>query len=428
MITRVTIQEILADQWETMSEQTLIKRRFSWADELNYCLTGIRRAGKSYMLMQRIRDLLDKGIPRDAILYVNFEDERLLEITAGDLNKFIEVQAETAPQHRVSYVFLDELQNVAGWEKFVRRLADSKYHVYVTGSNAKMLSREIATTLGGRFMIEEVYPYSFAEYLKASGMKPDLSQGLTTKGRAAMFQAFHSYLMEGAFPELIGLKAKKLYLNTIYQTIYVGDIIARNGITNEFALRLLLKKLAESVCRPISYSRLANIVKGSGAAIAKSTVIKYISYMQDSYLIFPIYNYQGKLLDKEMTPKYYFMDTGLLNLLTLDGATASLENLAAIDLVRRFGQEEVYYYEKNIEMDFFVPKRRMAMQVCYALHQSEETFRREVEGLLKFNAHIPGQDLYILTVGEEETIERDGAVIHVVPMWKWLLREEPCII
>ena len=150
--------------------------------------------------------------------------------------------------------------------------------------------------------------------------------------------------------------------------------------------------------------------------------------MQDSYLIFPIYNYQGKLLDKEMTPKYYFMDTGLLNLLTLDGATASLENLAAIDLVRRFGQEEVYYYEKNIEVDFFVPQRRMAMQVCYALHRSEETFRREVEGLLKFNAHIPGQDLYILTVGEEETIERDGAVIHVVPMWKWLLREEPCII
>lgn len=418
------IQEVLADQWEMVQEQGFLTRAFDWEERLNYCLVGIRRAGKSYLLIQRIHELLKEGVPEDHILYVNFEDERLLEMTAADLHLLLEVQAEFAEDHKVTHVFLDELQNVTGWEKFVRRLADSKYHVYVTGSNAKMLSREIATTLGGRFMMRVVYPYDFSEYLMALGIDGSPRKQLTMKGKAAISSAFDAYLENGAFPELIDVQSKRMYLNNIYQTIYLGDIIARNGIGNEFAVRLLLKKIAESVCHPLSYSRLTRIVTGSGLAIGKMTVIKYVSYMQDSYLIFSIQNIMGKLVDRETTPKYYFMDTGLLQLLVLDGVTAALENLAAIELVRRYGMDQVYYYERNIEVDFYIPEKKMAVQVCYFLHQSEETLEREVGGLLKLNDFIKGQSLYILTYSEEEEIERDGVTIHVLPMWKWLLEKE----
>lgn len=175
-----------------------------------------------------------------------------------------------------------------------------------------MLSREIATTLGGRFMMRVVYPYDFSEYLMALGIDGSSRKQLTMKGKAAISSAFDAYLENGAFPELIDVHSKRMYLNNIYQTIYLGDIIARNGIGNEFAVRLLLKKIAESVCHPLSYSRLTRIVTGSGLAIGKMTVIKYVSYMQDSYLIFSIQNIMGKLADRKTTPKYYFMDTGLL--------------------------------------------------------------------------------------------------------------------
>lgn len=418
------IQEVLADQWETVQEQGFLTRAFDWEENLNYCLVGIRRAGKSYLLIQRIHELLKEGVSEDHILYVNFEDERLLEMTAAELHLLLEVQSEFAKDHKVTHVFLDELQNVTGWEKFVRRLADSKYHVYVTGSNAKMLSREIATTLGGRFMMRVVYPYDFSEYLMALGIDGSPRKQLTMKGKAAISSTFDAYLESGAFPELIDVQSKRMYLNNIYQTIYLGDIIARNGIGNEFAVRLLLKKIAESVCHPLSYSRLTRIVTGSGLAIGKMTVIKYVSYMQDSYLIFSIQNIMGKLVDRETTPKYYFMDTGLLQLLVLDGVTAALENLAAIELVRRYGMDQVYYYERNIEVDFYIPEKKMAVQVCYFLHQSEETLEREVGGLLKLNDFMKGQSLYILTYSEEEEIERDGVTIHVLPMWKWLLEKE----
>lgn len=330
---------MLADQWEAVQEQGFLTRAFDWEENLNYCLVGIRKAGKSYLLIQRIHELLKEGVPEDHILYVNFEDERLLEMTAADLHLLLEAQAEFAEDHKVTHVFLDELQNVTGWEKFVRRLADSKYHVYVTGSNAKMLSREIATTLGGRFMMRVVYPYDFSEYLMALGIDGSPRKQLTMKGKAAISSAFDAYLENGAFPELIDVHSKRMYLNNIYRTIYLGDIIARNGIGNEFAVLLLLKKITESVCYPLSYSSLTRIVTGSGLAIGKMTVIKYVSYMQDSYLIFSIQNIMGKLVGRKTMPKYYFMDTGLLQLLVLDGVTAALENLAAIELVRRYGMD-----------------------------------------------------------------------------------------
>ncbi len=292
---------------------------------------------------------------------MNFEDERLLEVTSEDLNVILEIGLELAGEGEKPFIFLDEIQRVDRWENFVRRLADMKYRVSITGSNSKMLSREIASTLGGRFMPVQVFPYSFPEYLHALGKEKVFLQVISTADKANLFQIYEQYVKYGAFPELVDIKNKRNYLSGIYQTIYIGDVLARNNITNDFAIRLILKKIAESVMKPISFSRLAYILTSAGAGIGKQTVINYVGYMKEAYLLFSIQNYAAKLVEKETAPKYYFMDTGLLGLLVMNSETAQLENLVAIDLCRRYGTDNVYFFESNIEVDFYLPEQNLAI-------------------------------------------------------------------
>ena len=309
---RDTLKQIMLDQKENYLNLPVVKRKYDLEDNVNYCFVGIRRTGKSYMMYQQIKNLLEKGILPSEIVYVNFEDERLLEMSADDLNTILEIGLEIAGADCKPYLFLDEIQNIAGWEKFVRRLADMKYHVNITGSNSRMLSSEITSTLDGRFLIVHIYPYSFAEYLSAQGREKNYLDVISTKDRADIFNLYHEYVKYGAFPELVDIKNKREFLNSIYQTIYLGDIITRNRITNDFAVRLILKKIAESVTKPLSFSRLTNILKSAGTLIGKQTVINYVGYMKESYLLFTLQNYMAKLAEKETSPKYYFMDTGLL--------------------------------------------------------------------------------------------------------------------
>lgn len=210
---------------------------------VNYCFVGIRRTGKSYLMYQQIKQLEAAGVLLSQILYVNFEDERLLGISTDDLNTILEIGMELAGPDKKPYVFLDEIQNVDGWEKFVRRIADMKYRISITGSNSKMLSSEIASTLGGRFVIVDVYPYSFPEYLTANGMEGNSPDTMSTRDRADILNKYDEYVTYGAFPELVYIKSKREFLSSIYQTIYLGDIIARNKISNDFAVKMILKKL-----------------------------------------------------------------------------------------------------------------------------------------------------------------------------------------
>lgn len=171
-------------------------------------------------MYQQIKRLLNEGVGLYQIVYVNFEDERLLEMTSEDLNLILEIGLEMSGMNKRPYIFLDEIQNISGWEKFVHRLADMKYKIQITGSNSKMLSSEMASTLGGRFMIVNVYPYSFSEYLVASGFQYENVDVLSTSQRAEVFALYNEYVMYGAFPELVDIKNKREYLNSIYQTIY----------------------------------------------------------------------------------------------------------------------------------------------------------------------------------------------------------------
>lgn len=418
---RDTLKQIMIDQKDIYLNNPIIPRHYPLEDNVNYCFVGIRRTGKSYMMYQQIRQLEANGVPLSQIVYVNFEDERLLEMTADDLNTILEIGLEISGTDNKPYLFLDEIQNIDGWEKFVRRIADMKYKINITGSNSKMLSREIASTLGGRFVIMNIYPYSFSEYLIANGRKMDYLGTISTKDKADVLSQYNEYVSNGAFPELVGIKNKRTFLSIIYQTVYLGDIITRNKVTNDFAIRLILKKIAESITKPLSYTRLTNILKSTGASLGKQTVINYVGYMTDSYLLLTLQNYAAKLVEKETSPKYYFMDTGLLGLLLLDCKSAQLENLVAIELIRRYGVENVYFFENHVEIDFYVPSQKLAIQVSMQVLDNMDTKERETRAFVKLKNFIPDAKCILITNSEEDTLNLDGIQIDVVPIWKWLL-------
>ena len=417
---RNILKTVIADNQIEVPKYRVIPRDFTFEEFGNYVFVGIRRAGKSFLLYQRMQQLLAQGVQWDEMLYINFEDERLVGMSLEDLNLLLEVHLEMYGKKPI--LFLDEIQNIAGWEKFARRIADTKHRVYITGSNAKMLSQDIQTTLGGRYIPVNVYPYNFKEFLTANDAGFDKASLLSTEGKAEVLRKFNDYFYFGGFPERAKFTGKRDYLTSVYQKIYLGDIATRHSVDNTFALRIMFKKLAESIKQPLSFTRIANIVSSTGAKVGTQTVINYIEYAKDAWLISSLQNIAGKLVDKETNPKYYFTDNGILNLFLLDGNTSLLENLVAINLLRKYGRNDaVFFYNKGIEVDFYIPDEATAIQVCYNLDNSDGTFDREVGALLKLSNMLGCDKLMIITRDNEQTLEVDNKTIEVIPAWKWLL-------
>lgn len=417
---RSILKSVITDNQLEVPKYRVIPRNFSFEEFGNYVFVGIRRAGKSFLLYQRMQQLLLQGIDWDEMLYINFEDERLVGMGVEDLNLLLEVHLEMYGKKPI--LFLDEIQNISGWDKFARRMADTKHQVYITGSNAKMLNGDVQTTLGGRYITVDVYPYDFREFLTANGIEITPKSLVATETKAEILRMFNDYFNFGGFPEGATLSAKRDYLTSIYQKIYLGDIATRHSIDNTFALRVLFKKVAESVMQPISFNRIANVVSSTGAKVGTSTVIHYMDYAKDAWLISSIHNIASKLADKESTPKYYFNDNGILNLFLLNGQTSLFENLVAITLLRRYGREDaVFFYNKGIEVDFYLPDSATAIQACYSLVNSDGTFDREVGALVKFNKVLNCSRLMILTYSEEKLLVIDDKTIEIIPIWKWLL-------
>lgn len=418
-ISKDIIKRCIRDKQDEIEAADIVSRPFSFEEHGNYVMVGVRHVGKSYMLYQRVRQLLSQGHDWDEILFVDFDDERLAETTTSDLDLFIETHLETYGKR--PYVFLDEIQNIPSWDKFIRRLANEKYHVYVTGSNAKMLSADVATTLGGRFFIVDVYPFSFREYLTANEVAPDNDWEYSTKQRSNVLRLFNEYFTFGGLPEIKYFTQKRAMLSSLYQKIYLGDICSRNNIRSSKALNILIKKLAESVRQPISYNRIRNVIVSTGCQITLPTVIDYVSHAEDSWLLIPIGNELGKLTEKESSKKYYFVDNGILNLFLIDDKTSLLENLVALHLCRCYGKENVSYYNAGKEIDFVISESHIAIQVSYSI-KDPQTYTREVTPLIKFAQTHSDWTMLIVTYEEESTLDAGGTVINVVPAYKWLLK------
>lgn len=415
IMSKDVIKLLIAEYQKQVATISFQKRPYYFEDNLNYVLIGLRRVGKSYLLYQHINSLLNNGHSIEEILYFNFEDDRIASLTLEDLNT-IKICYEEMYECKPIF-FFDEIQIVDHWEKFVRRLADQGFRVFVTGSNAKMLSSEIATTLGGRFTIQTIYPYSLQEFLTISGIDPTQKNTLYLQ-RTEIQRAFQTYFRFGGLPELPTISDKRAWLSSLYQKIFFGDLVSRYQIRNDFALKILIRKLAESIKQATSFNRLANIISSTGAKVSTDTVIDYLSYLNETWLILPIENIASRLVDKESNKKYYFIDNGILNLFLIDPNTSLLENMVAIQLCRLFGND-VFYYKSTIEVDFLVYSQKIAIQVAYSISDLE-TRNREIKALISMARHINIERMLIITMDEEEIIELENDKIEVLPLWKWL--------
>lgn len=407
---------IISENQEFIGSIPLVERPLHLEESGNYVFVGVRQAGKSYLLYQRVKELLGCGINLHDIVYVNFDDERLLGMTTDDFDLIL--QAYYSMYGGQPIFFFDEIQNVDGWANFARRLANQKHRVYVTGSNAKMLSRDIETVLGGRYLSVYVFTYSFEEYLKAIGISVS---GGSQYGRKAneLQRHFRTYFEWGGFPELVNFREKRVWLNSLYNRIFFNDLVVRHKVKNEDSLRMCIRRLAESVMLPCSLNRLSNLVKSTGMPCSPSTVMEYVRYLQESCLLISLDNYASKFVDKETVKKHYFIDNGLLHLFINNPDTALLENLCAINLYKRYGKG-VYYFNRNIEVDFYVPDEKLAIQASFRMSE-EATLEREIKALVALHGLYETQRNLIITYEDEGIMERDGIKIEIIPVWKWLL-------
>lgn len=408
---------IIAENQKLILGVKFYPRDYQFDGHLNYVLVGLRRAGKSYLLYQQIHTLLQQGHDITEMLYFNFEDDRLDSLTTEDLNLI-----KTAYEEMFDckpFVFLDEVQNVDGWERFARRLADQKYRVFITGSNAKMLSSQIATTLGGRYMIKEVFPYSFKEFLLTKNININEKNAIYDY-RKEILKFLESYFTFGGLPESVEVQDKRNWLSNLFNKVFFGDLIARYNIRNTEALKTLIRKLAENIKQPSSYSRLANIISSIGKKINTETISDYLRRLNESWLILPVENIVAKLADKVTNKKYYFIDNGVLNLFLLDSKTSLLENIVAVSLSKRY-PGELFYYMSGVEVDFFVRSQNTAIQVSYSI-AAPETREREIGALAEIERHLSPSRLIIITKDEEDILETaTGKKVEVVPLWKFLL-------
>ncbi len=413
------LKAVIYDQHEIIRSFNIVRREYDFDINANYVVIGLRRAGKSTLLYKIVQDLIAQGTDWNQIIYINFEDERISEFSLNDFNDILAVQSEMSDKK--GWFFFDEIQNIEGWEKFARRMADSKEHTFITGSNAKMISAEIENRLGGRYLTKYVTPYNFREYLTAKKVDYSDKTILGTKGSGKIIREFEGYFYFGGFPENLEYKDKREYISSIYQKILLGDIATRNGIRNTNGLRLLMKKIAESVKDEVSYTKLHNTLKSIGVSISKDIVIDYIGYARQSFLIFSIRNYFSKFVEQETTPKYYFNDNGLLNLFLNKGESRLLENLVAINLWNKYKDRLFYLKGKNFDADFFVEETGAVIQVAYSVENISN--ERETKSLVEAAKSVKeAKRFIIITYEEEKELNVDDIKIEVIPVWKWLLK------
>ena len=373
-------------------------------------ISGIRRSGKSTLLRQF--SMLYKNFH-----YINFDDDRLLEFSLGDFSTLMLVYEKISPGTKV--IFIDEIQNIAGWERFIRRIHDDGYKVFLTGSNAKLLSAELGTHLTGRYIKITLYPFSFREVLRFRSVSVDR---ITEKKKARILAEFDRYLTFGGFPEYLKY-ADPEYLKRTYDDILFRDIIGRFGIREVKAFRQLAHYLFTNMANMASYNALKKAL-GFKSVVS---VRDYVGFLEEAFLVFEIFKYDYSLKKHYVNDKkIYVIDNGMRNAVAFqfsDDRGRLLENCVFIELLRR--NAPVYFFKNTGECDFVTEdhgKVTAALQICYELSQKNRD--RELDGLTSAMLTLGIKNGIILTYHQEETIVHNGFSLHVLPVWQWLLEYE----
>lgn len=392
---------------------------------------GVRRSGKSTYMFQIMQRLLDRKVPRQNILYLNFFDDRLHGLQQAGIGLVAEAYYALFPEKKGTetvYCFFDEIQTFAGWEPFVDRLMRTeKCEVYLTGSSARMLSKEIATQMRGRALSWEMFPFSFREFLDYKGI--DSSGALSTKRRLHIQKAFSEYWETGGFPEILGL-TRQLRVKThqeYFHAVLFRDLVERHDVAHPKAVDDLAHWLVDNIASPYSVNRLTGYLKALGHNAPKSAVSNYLAWFEDAYFIFSVRVFDASLARSHTNPKKaYCVDHAMITSLSsgiLVNSGHLLENLVFAALRRAF--PEVFYYKTATgrEVDFVVPSRSgppILFQVCESL-AATQTRKREMAALSESMTELKVKTATIVTRADDERIETDAGTIAVVPIWRFLL-------
>ncbi|HQO02520.1 MAG TPA: ATP-binding protein [Spirochaetota bacterium] len=426
------IKQIILDfQYSKLYTGTRRQIHYSALPGKAFICIGVRRSGKSTFFNQIIKSLCEEGVPLENILYVNFFDDRLTELRKGDLTPVLDAYFSLYPEKQgdeTVYCFFDEIQEVQGWELFIDRIMRTeKCQVFITGSSAKMLSKEIATQMRGRSLPWELYPFSFIEYLDHRGID---YHTLTTKNTRLCGRAFDEYFQTGGFPEVLDLEPA-LRIRThqeYYKAIINRDIIDRYNSSNPQAIIQLAYRLVTSVANPYSLNRLFNYLKGMGFKTSKEFVSDGLQWFEDCYFMFSIKKYDRSVAKQNVNmKKIYCVDHGIV--MSIDPGISEkngfmLENLVFMRI--KTVTDSIYYYrtESGKEVDFLVLNEKgtqSLIQVSYDISDSA-TLDREVRALIEAMAELNLSSATIVTYSQSDSIKRDGRTIDIVPGWQFCLK------
>lgn len=411
MLEKSKIEEVFIDQFSQFKNKNsgmerMVNIKKYLTTEQVVVISGIRRCGKSTLLKQ----FADHS---NNFYYINFDDERLINFTVDNFNDLLSVWQKN---FKSKNILIDEIQNIKSWERFIRRIHDEGYKIFITGSNSKLLSSELSTHLTGRYKKLELYPFSFVEFIKFKNIQP---RAKTTEEKAVLSKFFSEYLSGGGFPEYIKNKDTET-VKRIYEDVIYKDIIARFGIREIKSFRLLANWLFTNFTKEASYNSLAKILGIKTAA----TVSEYVSYLQEAYLLFELYKYDYSL-KKQYTSnkKIYVIDNGLRNEISFyvsEDRGRLLENLIFIELKRR-GQE-IYFFRGKKECDFILlEKNKIKQALQVSLDFNDNNKKREVDGLLEAMIKFDLPSGVILTEDQEEEIKINGKKIKIRPAYRWLI-------
>lgn len=416
MISKDVLKKVILEQKKQFDEKYFERERLTDLKEksksdLIVIISGIRRCGKSVLLFQF------KQAQKEQDYYLNFDDDRLINFEVDDFEKLYEVFTELFGEQKTFY--FDEIQNVKNWEVFVRRLNDYKNKVYITGSNASLLSKELGTRLTGRYIQIELFPASFREFLDFAGFKLN-KQDLHNRNKLVeLKKLFDKYLIEGGFFKYLKTKDKDFF-KALYDNIIYRDIVARYNLSYERGLKNIYHYLISNKSKPFSYTTLKKISNISSS----TTILDYVNYLENSYLLFTLPIYDESLKKQLVNPKKaYVIDTALASTVSFQFSEDKgriLENVVFVELKRK--GKEVYYHKDNYECDFIIKQGlriNEAIQVCYDLNEDNKS--REVRGLVEACAKHKLKQGLLLTYDHEEEIFQDEIKIIIKPVWKWLV-------
>lgn len=426
MLDEKIILQVLAEQqgeikgykpqkWVSRKEESL----FEFDTKMAQVVIGVRRSGKS-TLCHKV--LLERGIRYG---YVNLDDDRLANMEVGDLNTVLSCVYQLYGTD-VPYLVLDEIQDVDGWYLFVNRLLRTELRIFVTGSNAKLLSGELATHLTGRYNEIHLYPFSFSEFCQYHHID---TQGITTKADAERKRAFMDFIHDGGFPEMQGLRNKRAYVQSLIEAILRKDIQKRFKIRNIEALRKLAHHLINNACQEVNYDELSNLL-----GIADKTAKKYVDYLSQAFLIQLLTKHSFKSTERIRNQKAYIVDTGLEgnreNALAPENLGWRLENVVYIELLRRCAHDflDVYYHKPDSrakEIDFVVCDKNKAVELIQVAYEvdTQRAYDRETSSLVKASDTFSCSHLTLIAFSPTRDVEIDGKTIHIVSALEWLLQE-----